>query len=251
MVSRWAALSPTPWSATHHTRRSPSARTLPTLGTPASCSEQGCPCCVVLAAANAREERVSHSSAGTASQRQHWADRRLPRRAERDRADVPEQLLQLALPTLSLPSLLSTTCTSPPGAHSNAPPSPAQTVPCGCTLFWPGLRSALRSPAHSCAQPGTLGVATASIYSPQQDPVNGVIYAPPDNNVTAYATCTVRSRQCLRKRWVMTTSSSGLTVCVARMCRSHQLTVNRRPRTPGQHNCSCVATRQEALHAPA
>ena len=44
--------------------------------------------------------------------------------------------------------------------------------------------------------------------------------------------------------WVMTTSSSGLIVCVARMCRYQQRTVNRRPPTPGQLKCNCVVTRQ-------
>ena len=39
--------------------------------------------------------------------------------------------------------------------------------------------------------PVQMGQATASIFSPQQDPLTGVLYAPPDNNVTAYATCQV------------------------------------------------------------
>ena len=40
-------------------------------------------------------------------------------------------------------------------------------------------------------QSAQLGQATASIYSPQQDPVTGVIYAPVSNQLIVYATCKV------------------------------------------------------------
>ena len=89
-----------------------------------------------------RHVRASRHACCTHTQGQFGLDCRLPRRAERERAHMPEQLLQLALPAVGLPRSLRAACAPPAGVLQS------RGAPAFCAAFcW--LQSAAAH-AHAC-----------------------------------------------------------------------------------------------------